>query len=153
MTNMDNNTRTCGDCIACCVYLKVSELDKKGFEHCRHLNLDHEVRPNEMQLTGASCTNCKIFNTPERPEVCSGYKCLWLLGHGLEKDRPDRSFIIADTTHDIENGIECKQLKEGIVNTPEAMETIIRMSRSTNKVALIPTFYEVRLEKVVGRVV
>ncbi len=144
--------RSCGDCIACCVYLKIPQINKKACEHCKYLSLDHPARPNEMQLTGGlPHSNCKIYGSSKRPESCSGYSCLWLLGHGKEEDRPDRSLIIADTTHKIGGAIEIKQLKEGAADTPEGMETIIRMSKSTKKVALVASFYEVRLERVIGR--
>jgi hypothetical protein len=39
--------RTCGDCIVCCVYLKIDvpELRKEGMRHCPHVKADEpEVR-------------------------------------------------------------------------------------------------------------
>lgn len=142
--------RECGDCIVCCVYLKIPELDKRGFEHCRHLSLDHDPVENELQFTGISdCGNCEIHKT--KPSVCKNYSCLWLQGHGLEKDRPDKSFILADTLHNIENAIEIKQVKDGIANTKQGKATIERLARSTNQIALVATFYERSLIRAVGR--
>ena len=35
--------RTCGDCIVCCVYFEVPELEKKAMAHCPHLILEGPV--------------------------------------------------------------------------------------------------------------
>jgi len=141
--------RTCGDCVACCAYLKISALDKPGCKNCKHLTLDRQPDDNEMILTGSSTKgNCSIYK--DRPEVCKGYKCLWILGHGEEKDRPDKSFILADTIHQIENAIECRQLKPNIIDTT-GIETIKRLSKSTGKVAMVPIFGEGAWDRIVGR--
>jgi hypothetical protein len=138
--------RGCGDCVVCCVYLKIPALNKGGFEHCRHLKLDHPPRSDELQLTGnAKGGNCSINSS--KPQVCHDYKCLWLLGHGEEQDRPDRSKILADTLHNIDGGFEVKQLTEGAAD--EHMDTILRLVESTGKAALIATMYERRMARVI----
>lgn len=43
-----------------------------------------------MHLKGGT-KNCGIYST--KPEECTSFKCLWLMGVGASKDRPDRSGI------------------------------------------------------------
>lgn len=145
---MDYSIRNCGECIACCSYLKIPELDKKGLEHCRHLKLSDPVQEGILQLS-SGCNNCGIYD--DRPEVCRKYSCLWLAGYGKDEDRPDKSLVLIDTIHAIENAIECKPLCEGAAETEKGRKAIRRMSRQSDKVALVTTFTETRLFRVVGR--
>lgn len=141
--------RTCGDCIVCCVYPRISELNKRGMSHCVNLDLVDPIQENILQYSAHDCKNCKIYKT--RPEACQKYSCLWLQGFGLEEDRPDRSLILADTTHRIDNAIECKPLSEEAVTNQKALDTVIRLSRETGKVALLTTFYETKIARVIGK--
>lgn len=141
--------RTCGDCIVCCVYPRIKELNKKGLTHCSNLNLIDPIQRNTLQYSSHDCGNCKIYN--DRPEPCKQYSCLWLQGFGLEEDRPDRSFILADTTHSIDNAIECKPLSEEAVTSEKSLDTVIRLSRETGRVALLTTFYETKIARVIGK--
>jgi Fe-S-cluster containining protein len=140
--------RSCGDCIACCVYLKIPALDKPGLAHCQHLNLAEPEEEGKLQLS-AGCDNCSIYE--DRPEVCKSYSCMWLAGYGDESDRPDKSFMLIDTIHRIENAVECKPLFEGAEDTAAGRQAVRRISRSSNKVALVTSFYETKLKRVVGR--
>jgi hypothetical protein len=95
------------------------------------------------------CGNCKI--NPTKPEVCKGYVCLWLAGYGDEEDRPDRSGILADTLHRIDNAVECRPLWEGAVDSVAGMTAIRRISHGTGKPALVAKFRERGMDRVVGR--
>lgn len=148
----EEEKRSCGDCIVCCVYLKIDqpELQKPALSHCKHLCLKNPVKKNELQYsTDGQTENCRIYEN--RPTVCKGYSCLWVQGHGDEEDRPDKSGILIDTLHSIENAIECKPIGPGFEDRPEAVAAIERISRSTNKVALVASFYERKFSRVVGR--
>lgn len=141
--------RTCGDCIVCCVYpsINTDTLVKRGCDHCPNLNLSNPVEVNVMQLSSEEPVKCQIYS--DRPDVCKGYTCLWLQGHGEEQDRPDRSLVLIDTTHKIENGIECKPLFPGGEDDPKVQETIKRMMLSTGSAACVSSFYERRFVRVV----
>jgi len=141
--------RTCGDCIVCCVYpsINTDNLVKRGCEHCPNLNLSDPVRVNVMQLSSDEPVKCRIY--ADRPDVCRGYTCLWLQGHGEDKDRPDRAMVLIDTTHKIENGIECKPLFPGGEDDPKVQATIRRMMKSTGSAACVSSFYERRFVRVV----
>ena len=69
--------RECGECNACCVWLK-------GEAH------GHEFG------NGKRChflkKNCSIYET--RPEVCKKYQCAWLQGLFPENLRPDKSKVL-----------------------------------------------------------
>jgi Fe-S-cluster containining protein len=143
--------RVCGDCVACCVYLKIDhqDLQKKAMEHCQHLITIRPVQENIAYYVGKHDNgNCLIYK--DRPDVCQSYKCLWLMGYGEEKDRPDRSGILCDTIHNIEGAIECKSLWDGASNTLRGKMTIQRLVDQTRKVGLVPNFYERKLKKVVA---
>jgi hypothetical protein len=68
--------RVCGACSLCCTLLRVDALAKLGGTPCRH------------QLVGNPAGGCGIH--ARRPEICRGYRCLWLSGSLEDSDRPDR---------------------------------------------------------------
>ena len=145
---MGDSVRDCGDCIACCVYPRITSLDKPAFTHCSNLTLNHPPVDGELQYS-SGCNNCKIYE--DRPSVCSGYKCLWLQGYGDEEDRPDRSLMLIDTTNKIDNAIECKPLSEFAGSSGKGLKAVYTMAQQTQTVALVASFYEMRIEKVIGR--
>jgi hypothetical protein len=59
----------------------VEEIDKPAGERCRH----------------ASREGCSIYEG--RPTACRGFSCLWLLGFGVDRHRPDRSDVLLDVQH------------------------------------------------------
>lgn len=63
----------------CCLVLRVDEIGKLGGEACVH-----------QRVKGG----CAIH--PTRPEVCRGYRCLWLGGALEDADRPDRLGAVLD---------------------------------------------------------
>ena len=77
-----SGARACGDCTLCCELLRVDEIGKLAGTRCMH-----------QQPTGG----CAIH--PTRPEVCRGYRCLWLGGALEEADRPDRLGAVLDLVH------------------------------------------------------
>jgi hypothetical protein len=135
------NGRECGDCAACCVYLKIPILNKPALTPCQHLAYEIDG------YTSKGCEACGLYE--DRPLVCNLYSCLYLLGYGTDEDRPDRSGILADTMNKIDNAIECKPLWEGA--DVDSADTIERLSQETGKVALVTTYLETRLCRVVGK--
>ena len=141
-------TRECGDCVACCVYLQIDdpELHKKGMRHCPYVETDQpEVVGKSVCYTGKGC---RIYYN--RPRTCAGYRCEWLKGHGNEEDRPDRCGILVDRSRAIENGVECKPLWDGAYDEDAGRAAIHRISKSTGNPALVISFYERQLIRVVG---
>ncbi len=146
--------RDCGDCIVCCVYQGIKELDKGAMVHCPHVRLPGPTKKNQVYYTGVSTNgNCKIDNSDSRPECCSGYKCLWLMGFGNEDDRPDKVLMLFDYTHRIENAAEGKPLKDGQEETEVGRQVIDRMSVTSGKPVVVTTFYERRIKRVAGRAI
>jgi len=151
---MDNSltvNRTCGDCIACCSYLKIGELEKPGLHHCKFATLKDPEEEGMLQYTGATEKNCSVYGTDKQPECCRGYVCAWLAGHGIDEDRPDKSLMLFDCLNNIQNGLEAKPLDEGVEDTPAGRGIIERLSRSTDMAVLVLSFYEKQLKRVVGR--
>ena len=75
----------CGACTLCCTVMRVAMIPPKPeYETCRH------------------CTSagCAIYD--ERPEVCSGFQCLWLASQQIARYalpaamRPDRCGVAID---------------------------------------------------------
>ena len=139
-------TRSCGECVACCVYLRIPELDKGGMERCRHLTV-------VVGTSYAGPGGCAIYDSkdPERPACCKEYRCAWLDGHGDEQDRPDRSLMLFDRTKRVENGLEAKPLAKGQEESAEGRAVIDRMSRSTSMPVIVLNFHERRVRRIAGR--
>ena len=141
--------RTCGDCIVCCVYLRIDDPDltKEGMRHCPHVKADEPEDPGKkVCYTGQGCT---IYG--KHPRVCQGYFCEWVQGHGEEEDRPDRCGMLIDRVKKIENAVECKPIWDGAADQPAGRIAIERIAKSKGMVALVTSFYERRLVRVVGR--
>ena len=81
-------SRSCGSCYACCVYLGISELKKHPGTTCTYL--DGALGPN---------TRCSIYSS--RPNACSNYKCAYLNGFGSLSDRPDKTGILITSYLDL----------------------------------------------------
>lgn len=69
--------RKCGTCDACCVSMEVPGVNKPKDTPCMHLK--------------SGTKKCSIY--ADKPEECSSFQCLWVMGLGNSKDRPDRSGI------------------------------------------------------------
>lgn len=78
--NPNTKPRKCGSCNLCCQVFEIKPLAKPAGIRCQHL--------------AKGCTNksCTIYE--QRPEVCAGFKCLWLEGAGPASLRPDRSGVV-----------------------------------------------------------
>lgn len=146
-------SRECENCIACCVYLNIDseEFKKPQLRHCPHLNLTNPVEKNVLQYSTDEPCPCSLFGTDERYPICHDYKCAWLKGYGADQDRPDRSGILADHARGVKNAIECKPLWEDAADTEDGIATCLRLSRSSDCVALVMEFGEHRLLQVLGR--
>ena len=141
--------RKCGDCIVCCVYLRINdpELNKPGMSHCPHVwAAEPEVPGKRVCYNGEGC---KIYD--KRPVVCAGYTCAWLQGHGEEEDRPDRCGVLMDNLKRVQNAVECKPIWQGAADEPKGQDAIGRISSSKGVPALVTSFYEQVLVRVVGR--
>ena len=143
--------RSCGSCVACCVYLKINtpEFTKRGLTHCQHLALTEPVQPDTMQLSSHDCGNCRLGT--KKPTVCKEYQCAWLQGYGADEDRPDRSLMLIDNVRGIGNAMECKPLCEDADKREAGRRAIERISQDAGKPALVTSFYERQLAYVVGR--
>lgn len=84
--------RSCGGCNECCLYGPgVSDVGKEPRERCGH-----------------SCASgCAVY--ADRPTPCRVWYCLWRLGAGTEKDRPDRSGMVLSVTEAV-GGLEVVQV-------------------------------------------
>ena len=58
-------------CGACCIIPSISSLGKEAFKACVHLTQD---------------LKCKLFDSPERPKVCSSLKpSIEMCGHSKQE--------------------------------------------------------------------
>lgn len=146
-----SRSRSCGDCIVCCVYPRIEdpELTKVGMKHCPNLTLPGLEESNRLYYTGESCENCKIYD--RRPKMCEAYQCAWRRGLGADGDRPDKVLMLFDNSGLIENALQAKPLREWQEDTPEGREVIERMSKTSGKPVLVVSFYERKLKRVVGK--
>jgi hypothetical protein len=137
--------RVCGECTVCCVYPRIPELDKEGMRHCIHVIADEEEIPGErVCYTGKGCS---IYG--KHPETCQKYLCEWRRGRGADADRPDRCGVLIDRNKGIGNAVECKPLWQNAANQEAGAAAIKRIAQDANMAALVLSFYESRLMKVV----
>jgi hypothetical protein len=133
----------------CCVYHRIDtpELKKEPMHHCPHVIADEVEIPG--QSVCYSGEGCSIYKN--RFPVCVGYQCAWIKGHGAEEDRPDRCGVLFDNVRRVENSIECKPIWDGATETEAGKKAIERVSESMGVPALVISFYERELVRVVGR--
>lgn len=81
---MKKKARSCGECRACCSALGIHELNKAPAIACEYL-----VQIGQREKVGG---NCGIYAT--RPESCRTFECMWLQGHFMGADRPDRTGVV-----------------------------------------------------------
>lgn len=155
--------RTCGTCVACCIYYKINDgVIKDALTACSFLCSKPEepskresdnmplLEKKHYQLKSEN--NCTIHE--KRPGTCANYFCEWLKGEGLENDRPDKSGVIFDNIAPnglVENAIIAKPLWLGAEDETAGIEAINNVSRSSDKPVLVSQFTERKLLKVVGR--
>ena len=78
--------RICGDCEECCYVASVVD-ESKNF---------HKPACQKCPFQNHGCT---IYGKPERPQICSDFQCSWLRGVGEDKDRPDKSGVMASVNN------------------------------------------------------
>jgi len=82
--------RPCGECTMCCKLLNIRKcgnggladfpFDKPAGATCKHCHPGH---------------GCRIFGTPEFPNLCKSYFCLWKVERDIPEDaRPDKVHAI-----------------------------------------------------------
>jgi len=107
--------KTCGECQLCCFILHVEALKKQEWEQCEH-----------------QCKQgCAIY--PNRPEICSNYRCLWLSDEFIpEEFRPDKIGCVVDI-HDTLIGpvVVCHQIKDGQWKETATFQYIAELAKRT----------------------
>jgi hypothetical protein len=105
--------RPCQDCSACCDQFEIKEIEKEAGCAC------------PFAKNGA----CGIYAEPTRPVACQTYTCLWVMGYGRKKDRPDRSGVIVD----FREGMAGLGLYGHLTREPDgrALQTLERFSAET----------------------
>lgn len=121
--------KSCGECSACCVVFAVPQIRKPTNTPCRHL-----------------CANgCGIYNHPDKPKICSEYKCMWLANRmpaairklfQSEDTRPDKLGVMFHWDGDI----RLYELREGALNSEKVKALVwkIRKTGINAKVCRIP---------------
>lgn len=82
-------SRPCGTCNMCCLVFAVES--------------HHITKPNDKwcpACTIGSERGCGVYGTPDRPEECGAFYCLWTQGIGPADGRPDRVKAVMKPTPD-----------------------------------------------------
>lgn len=76
-------SRSCGECDACCTGMEVTELNKPAGTRCSHLKDGDEK-------------GCSIYEA--RPEGCRQWACAWRMGSDIMRphERPDKIGVFID---------------------------------------------------------
>jgi hypothetical protein len=121
-------------------------LDKKPMEHCQYLD-----QGDSRYIGKSACGNCTVYDKRKELGCPTKYNCAWRAGYGDKNDRPDKSLILFDRSHLIENALEAKALKTNQENTPEGIRAIKNMSRSYGAPVLVLDYETGDIKRVVGR--
>ena len=121
---MQEITRRCGGCNACCKPFAIPDINKHTATWCTHC--DRGV-------------GCRIYET--RPEACRAFTCAWLTGTGDESDRPDRTgFImglfgrkVGERSFEI---LELLEIESGALETARAKQIVDHVARGGYVVVL-----------------
>jgi len=110
--------RICGECSLCCTVLRVDALAKLGGTPCRH------------QQSGNPAGGCGIHT--RRPEICRGYRCLWLSGSLEDGDRPDRLGAVLSLTTEAETpSLFVHEARSGAFNASPRLQEIANVWRES----------------------
>lgn len=83
--------RQCGDCAECCHALGVESTPA---DLCEQETIEFDKEPG-VRCQHQSHGGCAVYQ--DRPLACRGYACLWVMGWGRPRDRPDKTGVILDT--------------------------------------------------------
>jgi hypothetical protein len=110
--------RVCGACSLCCTLLRVDVLAKLGGTPCRH------------QQIGNPEGACGIHE--RRPEICRGYRCLWLNGSLEDADRPDRlGAVLSLTTEGEAPSLFVHEARRGAFDASPRLQEIANVWRES----------------------
>lgn len=111
-----STSRSCGECAACCTVLGVPGL-KEACTPCQH------AKPR-------GTNRCSIYGKPEKPDVCSTYRCSWLDGLLGTHERPDRLGLILETSEqDGYTIVTAREIRIGAADHLDAQPTLDLLSR------------------------
>ena len=149
-------SRSCGECVACCVYynIKTPHLHKEAFTPCELLAAPPEMEeePTPGRYTSTTDKNCTVHKDKSiKPKICDDFNCYWLLGNGADEDRPDKIGIIIDRSKQIENAHEAKPLWKGACDTPEGKAMLERMSKQLGTPIIVLNWGEMKIDRIVGK--
>lgn len=112
LTIIGAETRSCGECQACCDVIAVKTLHppKANYEHCQH-----------------QCERgCGVYS--HRPKECKDYRCLWQAGLlTSEEHRPDKLGVLLDERVIQETGQPCVviwEVRPGAWEEPAVKELV-----------------------------
>jgi Fe-S-cluster containining protein len=128
--NFDKNiTRTCGTCVACCIWTEIKEINKPSMVPCQHLK--------EGAVAGKSSQNCTIYEG--KPAACKEYFCSWIAGYGEEEDQPNRCGVLIDPQVTAKYGLVlfARDLWPGATEMSMGRRAIKRISEEMNLVAIV----------------
>lgn len=168
----EENSRTCGTCVACCVYLSINDkvFFKEGLAPCPKLRGPKPVAPlkdegrgdrgafagmplfEREHLRAEGEDNCTMQE--HKPPSCAGYGCAWLQGYGGSDDRPDRCGVLIDDVSQpgpIHNALVAKPLWFGAEDEEDGRRAMEVVSREADVPVLVLQFTEFKLRRVVGR--
>jgi hypothetical protein len=124
MLNVINESRSCGECTACCKVMIVPELNKPANFQCQYSN-----------------EGCDIYD--HRPPTCRDWNCLWIEGHFGDKDRPDKTRFVSwllprsqskQWDHPV---IAMREIKEGSTVVPAGDRAIKKLNKNGCTVLVI----------------
>ena len=96
-----------------------------------------------------SAGGCSIY--ANRPGLCAEYRCAWLDGAGLGKDRPDRSGVLVELrTMRHGPGLFAKSYRPHAVRSPRGKRAIWRMTRDLQMACIVADENDMEIIRVDG---
>jgi len=115
--------RSCGGCTACCKTHPIVELDNPARVWCPECDI---------------AKGCKIYGN--HPQGCRDFACQWLLGGGLESERPDKVKIVVDylVLPIFGETTMVHEVTEGALENPFAQRVLKRLIQMGKPVCFLP---------------
>jgi len=140
--NLDKGvTRDCGNCVACCIWSRVKEINKPELTPCQYLK--------KGAIEGKNCQNCTIYET--EPQACKDYFCAWIAGYGEEEDQPNRCGVLIDPQI-TEFGLVlfARDMWKGASKMDMGKKAIKRISEEMNLIVLIADEKSLKIKRIEG---
>lgn len=98
----------------------------------------HFHKPAFQQCKHQGRKGCELHGTQHLPRACAVYRCMWLLGWGKPKHRPDRLGLIVECPI-TGGGIWATETRRGALKEKRA-KTVVQLLQKSSEAVIVRPF-------------